>query len=483
MKKEAIENMAEQTPGSEEKNISRRQVLKYMGGGALGLAALLYGLDRSGRLAFLDKDAENRTPPQVDKRNANGWERPLLGFGCMRLPVIDKDYTRIDTELAEKMIDYAYRRGVNYFDTAYVYHRGLSETFLGNTLKKYPRDSFYLADKMPGWLIKNLEDAKRIFEEQLQKCQVDYFDNYFLHALSNGGELGNLSTDFSTVYEEMGVLDYLQQEKARGRIRQLGFSYHGDVPFFKYLLDTYKWDMAMIDLNYLDWSNVDASKYKNLPRANVGRYAGEFYKMLEEKGIPCYVMEPVRGGQLAVLNPAAVKVLKTADPNRSTTSWALRYVGSLPNVVCVLSGMSNLEHVVDNINTMTDFKPLTTADHQVIDRALDAYLSRETIFCTGCRYCMPCPYGVDIPEIFQVYNECSGELGLPDPDNPATNYAAQQRVFLTKYNNTVEKSAQADHCIGCGKCLKLCPQRLQIPNHMRQIDDLVSKVKHQKGEV
>ena len=326
-------------------------------------------------------------------------------------------------------------------------------------------------------MIKSLDDAKRIFEEQLQKCQVDYFDNYFLHALSNGSELGRLSTDFSTVYEESGVLNYLQQEKARGRIRQLGFSYHGDVPFFKQLLDTHKWDMVMIDLNYLDWSHVDDSKYKNLPAANNGRYAGEFYKMLEEKGIPCYVMEPVRGGQLAILNPAAVKVLKTADPNRSTASWALRYVGSLPNVVCVLSGMSNLEHVVDNINTMTDFKPLAQTDYQVIDHALEAYLSHETIFCTGCRYCMPCPYGVDIPEIFQVYNECSGELGLPDTDNPATNYGTQQRVFLTKYNNTVEKRAQADHCIGCGTCLKYCPQRLQIPQHMRQIDDLVSKLK------
>jgi len=478
--------MTEQTPKESGKNVNRRQALKYMGGGALGLAALMYGLDRKQRLAFLDKDAENSTPPQVNKRKANGLDRPLLGFGCMRLPVVDKDYSRIDTELAEKMIDYAYRRGVNYFDTAYPYHRGQSETFLGNTLKKYPRDSFYLADKMPGWIIKSLDDAKKIFAEQLKKCQVDYFDNYFLHGLSGGSELGTMSTDFSKVYEEMGVLDYLQQEKARGRIRQLGFSFHGDIPFFKQILETHTWDMVMIDLNYLDWSNTGSDdKLKNFPRGNIankGRYAGDFYKLLEEKGIPCYVMEPVRGGQLAILNPAAVKVLKTADPNRSTASWALRYVATLPNVVTVLSGMSTLEHVVDNINTMTDFKPLITADYQVVDKALEAYLSHETIFCTGCMYCMPCPYGIEIPTVFKVFNECSGDLGLPDPEKPAINYQAQQRALLTRYNNTVEKYAQADHCIGCKKCEKLCPQRLLIAKHMRQIDDLVSKVKRQKGE-
>ena len=459
------------------KKISRRQALKYLGGGAVGLAAMVYGLNRTQRLAFLDQYAKEQYPLQVDRRNLQSVDRPLLGFGCMRLPVLDKDYAKVDTELAEKMIEYAYRRGVNYFDTAYPYHRGLSETFLGNALQKYPRESYYLADKMPGWMIKNLDDAKRIFEEQLQKCQVDYFDNYFLHALSNSQNLGSLATDFSQVYEKMGVLRYLQEQKAAGHIRNLGFSYHGDVPFFQKLLDKYEWDMVMIDLNYLDWSHKDDDRFKNLPAASNGRYAGEFYHLLEKRGIPCYVMEPVRGGQLATLNPAAVKVLKNADSNRSTASWALRYVASLSNVACVLSGMSNLEHVVDNINTMSDFQPLSEKEHSVIDNALEAYLSHETIFCTSCRYCMPCPYGVEIPTIFQVFNECSGNLGIPDPNQPAPDYDRQRQAFLTKYNNMVTKSAQADHCIGCGKCKALCPQRLDIPKHMRRIDDMVNQLK------
>jgi len=464
--------------------ISRRQVLKYAGGGAVGLAALLYGLDRSQLLAFLDKDAENGMPLQVSKRKVNGIETPLLGFGCMRLPVINRDFSKIDTELAEKMIDYGYRRGVNYYDTAYPYHGGQSEVFLGNTLKKYPRDSVYIQDKMPVWAIKNVDDAQRIFEEQLQRCQVNYFDNYLLHALGLASANSGNPKDAFIGYEKMGLLDYLRQEKTRGRIRQLGFSYHGDVPFLKYLLDNHSWDVVMIDLNYLDWSHSNADeRFNNLPSGNNGKYAGELYKLLEEKGVPCYVMEPVRGGMLATLNPAAIKVFKTADPNRSTASWAMRYTATLPNVACVVSGMSILEHVVDNVNTMTDFKPLTQADYQVIDNAVEAFLNHETIFCTECRYCMPCPYGVDIPAIFRVFNECSGDLGVPDPDKPAANYPAQQRVFLTKYNNAVEKSAQADHCIGCETCLQHCPKRLQIPQHMRRIDDLVGKLKHQKEVV
>ena len=460
-----------------DKKINRRQALKYIGGGVAGLLAAAYGLNRAGFLAFLADDAKDENPLKVDRRKMRNIERPLLGFGCMRLPVLNKDYAQIDTELAEKMIDYAYRHGINYFDTAYPYHRGLSETFLGNTLKKYPRDSYYLSDKMPGWMIKNLDDAKRIFEEQLQKCQVDYFDNYFLHALSNNSNLGNLSTDFSQVYEKLGVLSYLQEQKRAGRIHNLGFSYHGDVPFFEELLEKYDWDMVMIDLNYLDWSHADDDRFKNLPAANNGRFAGEFYKRLEKKGIPTYVMEPVRGGQLARLNPAAVKVLKNADPDSSTASWALRFVGSLSNVVCTLSGMTNFEHVVDNVNTMSDFRPLTTAEHKIIDNALEAFLSHETIFCTGCRYCVPCPYGVDIPNVFQAFNDASGNLGIPDPEHPAENYAKQKEAFLVKYNNMVAKSAQADRCIGCGKCKALCPQRLDIPKHMRRVDDMVSKLK------
>lgn len=462
------------------RRIGRRQALKYIGGGILGLAGLAYGLRRNDLLAFLNRDAEQAAeaePRQIDKTTykANGDKLSRLGFGAMRLPTFQDDpRKKIDEELAEKMIDYAYRRGVNYFDTAYVYHGGASEAFLGKILKKYPRESFYLADKMPTWMVGNMDDAQRIFNEQLLRCQVDYFDNYLLHALSK-------KEDFTRVYLANGVLDYLRTEKARGRIKQLGFSFHGEVPFFKYLLDNYTWDFAMIQLNYLDWDEPD----ENLSPDEHSKIAGSLYRMLAEKDIPCFVMEPVKGGQLATLTPPAIKILKKAEPNRSTASWAMRYAATLPNVVTVLSGMSDLTQVVDNINTLTDFTPLTPADYKVVANAKIAWQKNQQIACTDCKYCMPCPYGVNIAGIFQVYNKCSAGLGIPDPAAPdSREYQLQKRAFLTQYNNGIEKSARADHCINCGTCLKLCPQNIPIPTKLRQIEGLVDQVKKSPaGEV
>lgn len=457
--------------------INRRQALKYIGGGALGLAGLAYGMNRNDLLVLLNRDAkkaEETEPLQIDKRvfKTSGDKLSMLGFGAMRFPTLkDEPKNKIDEELAEKMLDYAYRRGVNYFDTAYVYHEGASEVFLGKALKKYPRDSFYLVDKMPTWKVQNLDDAKRIFNEQLLRCQVDYFDNYLLHALTK-------KEDFTRVYLDNNVLDYLRAEKAKGRIKQLGFSFHGNVPLFKYLVDNYTWDFAMIQLNYLDWDEPD----EVLSPAEHTKIAGSLYRMLAEKDIPCFVMEPVKGGQLASLTPPAVKIFKKEEPNRSTASWAMRYAATLPNVVTVLSGMNDLTQVVDNINTMTDFTPLTQADYKVVANAKIAFQKNQQIACTGCKYCMPCPYGVNIAGIFQVHNKCSGGLGIPNPDVPdAKEYQMQKRAFLTQYKNNIEKSARADHCIDCGTCLKLCPQNVPIPAKLHQIDVLVEKVKKSHG--
>ena len=456
--------------------ISRRQAIKYIGGGILGIAGLTYGLKRSDLLAFLQRDAETaeKTEPlPVDKRvyKTTGDKLSLLGFGAMRFPTSKYVPQKIDEELAEKMIDYAYRRGVNYFDTAYIYHGGTSEVFLGKALKKYPRDSFYLADKMPTFKVQNLDDAKRIFDEQLRRCQVDYFDNYLLHALSK-------KEDFTRVYLDNGVLNYLRAEKASGRIKQLGFSFHGDVPFFKYLVDNYTWDFAMIQLNYLDWDEPD----EILPSDERAKISGSMYRLLAAKNIPCFVMEPVKGGQLASLTPPAVKILKEAEPNRSTASWAMRYAATLPNVVTVLSGMSDLNQVVDNINTMTDFKPLTQADYKVLANAKAAFQKNQKLACTDCKYCMPCPYGVNIAGIFQVYNKCAVGLGIPDPEAPdPKKYQRQKSAFLTLYKNSIEKRARADRCINCGKCLSLCPQNIPISTKMREIDSLVSDLKETRG--
>ena len=353
----------------------------------------------------------------------------LLGYGCMRLPRVAEDKQDIDQEAAEKLIDYAYLHGVNYFDTAYPYHEGKSELFVGKALKKYPRDSFFLADKMPGWLVKSLDDAKRIFEEQFVKCQVDYFDFYLCHSLSEKAFLS---------YEKKGICEYLWEQKEKGRIRHLGFSFHDTPEALEKIADAYNWDFAQIQLNYYDWEAQNAKRQ---------------YEILTQRNIPCIIMEPVRGGALAKLCPDSLETLHNADPKASAASWALRYAASLPNVLTVLSGMSNMEQVMDNVQTVTDFKPLTEKEYQVIDKALEQFKANKTVPCTGCRYCMDCPAGVDIPYMFTIYNE----------------YKVSERKdnFLNQYKAAGSK--QASHCVNCKKCVEHCPQKIQIPEQMKLI--------------
>ena len=449
---------------AEKRLITRRQALKYMAAGGLGIVGAYYGLTRSQIIDFLDKDAaesdsENRIPvtTRIDKKT--GAAISLLGFGCMRFPVLEPGKPEIDEELSMKMIDYAYRRGINYYDTAYPYHGGLSETFTGKALKRYPRETFYLADKMPGWAVRKPEDAPRIFEEQLQKCQVEYFDYYLLHALGN-------RKDYERIYEEYGVLEYLKQQKAEGRIRSLGFSFHGDLEFFKYLLDKdEEWDFVQIQYNYYDYDDKR-------------QMSGTLNRLLDERGIQSIIMEPVRGGMLATLNKGTVEMLKKAEPKRSVASWAIRYAGTPRNVLTVLSGMSLLEHVVDNIATMSPLKPVSEEEEILLNKVVTAYKANRPIPCTECRYCMPCPYGVDIPGIFMAYNKCTGDLNMPDPNEPFDDeFKRKRRALLVTYNNTVEKSGQAHHCIGCNKCVEHCPQRIKIPQRLDEIEKLVKTVK------
>lgn len=356
----------------------------------------------------------------------------LLGFGCMRFPTLSPDKPDIDEVLAEKMIDYAYAHGVNYFDTAYPYHQGLSELFIGKVLKKYPRDSFYLANKMPSWLIKGPEDAKRIFEEQLKKCQVEYFDFYLCHAL---GE------EQFKPYLIPGVMDYLYEMKKQGKIRHLGFSFHDTHEVLDRIIHTYTWDFVQLQLNYLDWEFINAKKQ---------------YEIVEAYGVPCIVMEPVRGGTLANLCDKSIDIFKSYNPDVSAASWAIRYAASKENVMVVLSGMSNLEQTMDNVKTLSNFNPITEQDQKVIDQALEAYMDSQTIPCTSCGYCMPCPHGVDIPGTFRVYNQFA--------------ISKNRWQFTEEYGNNL-KDKNADICISCGECLELCPQKIEIPTRMSEISE------------
>jgi len=362
----------------------------------------------------------------------------LLGFGCMRFPTLSPDKPDIDEVLAEKMIDEAMAGGVTYFDTAYIYHRGMSETFIGKVLKKYPRDAFFLATKMPGWLVKSLEDVQRIFAEQLRKCQVDYFDYYLCHALG---------TENYQAYKIPGVMDFLWEMKAQGKIRHLGFSFHDAPEVLDEIIVDQPWDFVQIQMNYLDWKFQNAQKQ---------------YQTIEKAGIPCIVMEPVRGGLLATLCEESRDIFLHADPHASIASWAIRYAASKPNVIVVLSGMSTEAQVLDNLRTMTDFHPLSPAEQRVIERALQAFLAKTAIPCTACRYCMPCPHGVDIPQMFRVVNSY---------------YLSKwKRSFVEEMEET-EAGKRSDHCVACGECLSHCPQKIAIPDRMKEITALYRQIK------
>ena len=377
-----------------------------------------------------------------------GYERSLLGFGCMRFPTVGGNDGRIDRELSFAMIDYAWQHGVNYFDTAYPYHQGKSELVVGEALQRYPRESFFLADKMPTWLLHSLQDGQRIFKEQLQKCRVDYFDYYLCHSV--GDSVG----EFEQRYEKTGILDYLAEEKERGSICRLGFSFHGTPDVLEKLAQKRAWDFVQIQLNYLDWDMQNAKKQ---------------YAILTELGIPVTVMEPVRGGSLCRLCPEAADLLKKERPEKSLASWAIRFAASLPNVVTVLSGMSAMDQVEDNVATLTGFEPVSDREKEILGLAVQAYLRTGTIPCTGCRYCAGCPAGVDIPKAFAVYNKCAAENGLPLSMDGSANAEGFRREY-----EKIPEGARPDRCRDCGRCEKLCPQKMRIPQRLSEIVQLAA---------
>ncbi|MCL2421149.1 MAG: aldo/keto reductase, partial [Defluviitaleaceae bacterium] len=324
-------------------------------------------------------------------------------------------------------VDRAYEAGVNYFDTAYPYHNGESQVFLGETLKKYPRESFHYATKLPTWLVDSRQTMADIFNEQFANCRVDYFDFYMVHAL---GE------DRYGLMEQHGIYDFLLEQKKAGRIKFLGFSYHGNVETFKKLFDNYKWDFAMIQYNYVD---------------DIMLETGKFYDIMAEHDVPCMVMEPVRGSFLAQPPQAALSEMEHFEGDKYTpAAWALRWCRDKSNAAVTISGMSNMAQVEENIRTFAQSPEKLTADEAaMLDRARDIMLSIKTIPCTYCRYCMDCPTGVDIPRIFEVYNQ----------------YKLFPNEFRAGigYGPLVRDGKGFDRCVKCGVCSPQCPQKIDIP--------------------
>ena len=358
-----------------------------------------------------------------------GIETSLLGFGCMRFPVTAEG--KIDEPQAERMLEKAIAAGVNYIDTAYPYHNGDSEPFVGRVLKKYDRNSFYLATKLPCWNVSKKEDAERIFAEQLTRLQTDHIDFYLMHALSG---------DSFRKMADLGVVKYLEELKAEGRIRYLGFSFHDSYEAFEEILCYRDWDFCQIQLNYMDTESQAGLKG---------------YRLTEERNVPLVIMEPVKGGSLAAFAEDITGKFRALDPEASVASYALRWVGSLPNVKVVLSGMSTMEQVEDNLKTFTDFRLLSDEETKTIDDIVALIRSRVQNGCTACRYCMPCPAGVDIPGNFRVWNT----------------YHMYQNYNMVKNNweKNLGDEKQAKNCIKCGKCEKACPQKLHIREDLEKV--------------
>ena len=434
------------------KKISRRRAIEIMGLGLVG-AATAMSFKSNPFLRNLPQKVKEGKIKLVDKRKnpKNGDMISLVGFGCMRFPTTGEGGRKapIDIAKTQELVDYAYAHGINYYDTAYVYHGGKSEGVIGAALKKYPRKSYFLADKMPGYNVRVKEDGPKFFEEQIQRCGVDYFDYYLLHSLQN-------RQGYDKVYEEMGVYDYLVEQKKKGRIRQLGFSFHGDMPFFDYVIDKHPWDFVQVELNYLDWKGQDAE---------------HIYNALVKRHIPCIVMEPLKGGMLASLSTEADAIFKKANPKATVASWAFRYAGSLSDVMVILSGMTYMEHLEDNIKTFTDFKPLTSADYETINLAVAEYQKFKRIGCTACRYCMPCPFGVEIPTVFATYNQLIMDSNVPDMKAQNTDdYKKKGKAFSEAFHKAFAQGGGPDKCAKCGACLSKCPQHLEIPSLMSMIN-------------
>ncbi len=412
----------------------------------IGGTALLNGCD-------IGSAKRSKNGSMVVTRKFQNLDIPLLSMGCMRLPTTDDG---IDMPHFEKMVDYAMRHGVNYFDTAYMYHGGESENAVGKILRNYKRDSFFLATKNPLRSLMSKEDVRTIFDEQLKKCQTDYFDFYLAH---------NISVLTIDNFRDFGVYEELLKLKEEGKIRHLGFSYHGQDELLQEVVNAYDWEFCQIQLNYLDWETFEETTDPDAPIWSA-RNVYKNYDILTKAKIPVLPMTPLRGGALTNLTGSAKAIIEDEAPEDTQASLALRWVAGKENVFTVLSGMSSLQQLEENVETFTNYRPITEEEENTIVKIASVLQKTGDINCTNCNYCQDCPRGIAIPAIFLLYN-----------DYKAT---SDTETFIRKYDNLNDRT-KADKCIKCGLCSEHCPQLLDIPPLLEMVNDTVKKLKTEKA--
>lgn len=443
-------------------NIDRRQFLKITGlsAAAAGAAGIFDGC--SGRTE--EKEAGTMT---YRINPANDDKISILGYGCMRWPMTEdsEGNKMVDQDATDRLVDFAIAHGVNYFDAAPMYLDGKCERVTGNALKRHPRSSYFIATKLSNFRDASAEASMQMYRKSFEDLQTDYIDYYLLHSVKD------LSI-FNRRFADNGMMDFLMEERKRGNIRNLGFSFHGNRKGFDELMslhEKYHWDFVQIQLNYVDWNHASSRNTD----------ASYLMEELDKRGIPAIIMEPLLGGRLASLPDHLVDRLKEKAPQASIASWAFRFAGTHKGVLSVLSGMTYMEHLQDNLRTYSPLVPLTDREISFLDETAELLKNYPTIDCTGCSYCMPCPYGINIPAILAHYNRCVNE-GMIATDNGSEDYRRNRRAFLIGYDRSVVEGSQADHCIGCGRCAGECPQNIDIPKELFRIDRYIEKLRRNK---
>ncbi len=448
-----------------KKDINRREFIKTAGAAALAMGGVTScGRKQESKFGATAGTVETVSGEMTYRINSgNGDKVSILGYGCMRFPMIKDENGKdiVDQETTSRLVDYSIEHGVNYFDTAPVYLQGQSETAVGIALKRHPRDSYFIATKLSNFSNFTRENSIAMYKASLKNLQTEYIDYYLLHSLGGGG-----MERFNARFVDNGMMDFLMKEREAGRIRNLGFSFHGSAEMFDELMklhEKYHWDFVQIQLNYIDWKHAKPT-------------AEYLQQELDKKGIQSVIMEPLLGGRLSKVPQHIADRLKERNPQGSTASWAFRFAGTQPGVLCVLSGMTYMEHLQDNLKTYSPLVPLNEDELAFLEETAGLIRQYPTVPCNDCKYCMPCPYGIDIPAILLHYNKCvnAGEVAESINDE---NYKKARRAYLVSYDRAVEKLRQADRCIGCNTCVSHCPQKINIPRELHKIDKYIEKLR------